>query len=399
MLSIQAAGRYTGRTMIMPTLLRLSPGDRVLVLAPHPDDETLPAGGLLQRAVSVGAAVRVVFITDGDNNPWAQRAVERRWRIGRRDRARWGCRRREEALAALQCLGVPESAAAFLAFPDQGLTDLLLSGDPALVHRLAEEIRRFGPTLLLAPSIDDLHPDHNALAVVSRLALSRVALPAGRCRVLHYVVHRGRGRHDTAAVRIALDAAEVRAKRRAILCHASQLVLRRRFMLGFACSAEGFARPAAPPGLDPRHPIRGARLERGTLVLELVAPRAGLVPSALLVAIEGGMGRSVRLSMRRRVGAIEVHAAAGGATVGLARIERAGARATLTLPLNGHSDGVARGSVFVKLEWPAGRRLGLFDHAGWRVVPVAEREPILRVAAASQGAGERELMAAAALHP
>src|SRR5882672_10858445 len=70
--------------------------DRLMVLAPHPDDETLGAGGLLQRAAARGVATRVVFATDGDDNPWPQRVVERRLWIGADARARWGARRRGE---------------------------------------------------------------------------------------------------------------------------------------------------------------------------------------------------------------------------------------------------------------------------------------------------------------
>jgi LmbE family N-acetylglucosaminyl deacetylase len=55
----------------------LSPTDRLLVVAPHPDDETLGAGGLLQRAAARGAAVRLCYATSGENNPWAQAAFER----------------------------------------------------------------------------------------------------------------------------------------------------------------------------------------------------------------------------------------------------------------------------------------------------------------------------------
>ena len=80
--------------------------DRLLVFAPHPDDETLATGELIQVARAAGAAVRVVFATDGDNNPWPQRWCERRWHIGPAERERWGRRRRGEAEAALARLGV-----------------------------------------------------------------------------------------------------------------------------------------------------------------------------------------------------------------------------------------------------------------------------------------------------
>ena len=76
-----------GRTSVprhhAPGLLRPDPADRLLVLAPHPDDESLAIGGLLRLARAVGASVRVIYLTSGENNPWAQRACERRWRVRR----------------------------------------------------------------------------------------------------------------------------------------------------------------------------------------------------------------------------------------------------------------------------------------------------------------------------
>src|SRR3989344_9322527 len=42
--------------------------DRVLIVAPHQDDEVLGAGGYIQRSVSVGAKVKVIFATDGNKH-------------------------------------------------------------------------------------------------------------------------------------------------------------------------------------------------------------------------------------------------------------------------------------------------------------------------------------------
>ena len=42
------------------------PGDRILIFAPHEDDETIGCGGYIQRAVAVGAHVSLVMITNGD---------------------------------------------------------------------------------------------------------------------------------------------------------------------------------------------------------------------------------------------------------------------------------------------------------------------------------------------
>ena len=113
---------------------------RLLVIAPHPDDETLAAGGLLQRSIAAGGTVRVVLVTDGKNNPWPQRMIERKWRLGPKARTRWAARRRAETLEALDCLGVPASSTVFLQFPDQGLTSLLLAGGGRLVSALVAEL-------------------------------------------------------------------------------------------------------------------------------------------------------------------------------------------------------------------------------------------------------------------
>src|SRR5262249_47275212 len=154
-------------------------------------------------------------------NPWAQRATERRWRIGERDRERWGARRRLEALAALACLGVGERHVEFLGFPDQGVTRLLLAGHDDLADVLADEIRRFGPTQLLAPAFEDLHPDHSALSVMVRLALQRLGSGVRRPLERQFIVHDRGPEGRVAETVLALTPAEIQRKRAAILCHAS----------------------------------------------------------------------------------------------------------------------------------------------------------------------------------
>ena len=64
--------------MIAPILTSES---RLMLIAPHPDDEALACSIILQRAVRANAAIRVVYVTDGDDNPWPQRVLERKWRL------------------------------------------------------------------------------------------------------------------------------------------------------------------------------------------------------------------------------------------------------------------------------------------------------------------------------
>src|SRR5437016_2322622 len=100
----------------------LAVSDRLLLFAPHPDDESLAAAGLLQRAASLGAHARLVFATNGDNNIWAQRYIERRWRIDQADRFRWGALRQQEAGAAIKAMQLGKQVSVrFLNLPDQAI--------------------------------------------------------------------------------------------------------------------------------------------------------------------------------------------------------------------------------------------------------------------------------------
>ena len=208
--------------------------DRLLVFAPHPDDETIATGELIQLAIAAGAAVRVVFATDGDNNPWPQRWVERRWRIDAAARARWGARRRAEAQAALARLGVPADAARFLGWPDLGLTGLL-ERDDAAIEMIAAEASAFAPTHVAAPSLHDRHPDHGALRVIVELALRKARVS---CECLGFVVH-GRA-SDAGEWRLPRDAERHRRKIEALMAHTSQMQLSRERLLRWADQSETF---------------------------------------------------------------------------------------------------------------------------------------------------------------
>src|SRR5215467_1103123 len=132
--------------MICPTFESHS---RLMVFAPHPDDEVLGCGILLQRARTAGVATRVVYVTDGENNPWPQRFLERKWRLDEQDRKRWGQLRRSECLSSLRVLGHdPPSTACFLAMPDQGLTSLLIKDCSRALAALTRSIMGWAPTHL-----------------------------------------------------------------------------------------------------------------------------------------------------------------------------------------------------------------------------------------------------------
>jgi LmbE family N-acetylglucosaminyl deacetylase len=215
--------------------------DRLLVFAPHPDDESLACGGLIRRARNAGADVRVVIATNGDTNPWPQRLTERRWRLDRIAVDRWAALRTSEAHAALQALGVDAVHAHFLQWADQGLTTRLVQDGESSVTQLAQLIRGHRPTLVAMPSVHDSHPDHSALAILLKAALRVESSPA---RLLSYWLH-GRGsRGADAPMCVTLTDDELATKRSAALCHASQTHFGKSRLLNFVNASERFLHPS-----------------------------------------------------------------------------------------------------------------------------------------------------------
>lgn len=231
---------------------------RTMVIAPHPDDDVIGAGGLIQRVLSRGGEIRIAFITDGENNPWPQRYIERRWFLGGVDQARWGSLRRREAHCSLAKLGVGESSAIFLSFPDQGIARLTRRGDLRLQEALRRLIADFQPTLIVSPSAFDLHSDHRAISWYVH-----GAAPDGP--VTTYVVH-GNAPANRIALHLELSDVELRRKREAIESHASQMALSRDRFLSFVRTSESFLAPefdvvrvesaARERWIDVRHAMR-----------------------------------------------------------------------------------------------------------------------------------------------
>jgi LmbE family N-acetylglucosaminyl deacetylase/glycosyltransferase involved in cell wall biosynthesis len=125
----------------------------VLVLAPHPDDEVLGCGGLLLQLLDAGAAVRVLFLTDGSG---AGEETE--------DPAGYAALRRREAAAVAELLGLAGSD--HLAVPDGALGEHLEAAAAAVRRALLSQ----RPDLLLVPSPLEASRDHRAaFAALHRL--------------------------------------------------------------------------------------------------------------------------------------------------------------------------------------------------------------------------------------
>ena len=344
-------------------------GSRVLILAPHPDDESLATGGLLQQVAAAGAESRVIFLTNGENNPWPQRVIEWRWQIKATDRERWGTRRRLEALAALSELGVSERATAFWGFPDQGLTHLLLAADDELPQRLVRELVDWQPTVLVTPSPLDLHPDHSASAVFVRLAMARLGMGCSGPQHVEYRVH-GRGPNcTTPCFTLALSREQQERKRRAILCHVSQLKLQPSFPK-LARAMEEFVSPEEIRDLR-HHPVKQASVAGGEMELDLtLSPCPGAFGRATLCLVShlkgyARAGLSLTLPWLGKNAVIDIWDVVQGRVVAQARFWGEHRRAKLRIPL---SVLASTDFVFTKVE----HRFGFFDEAGWCELPISK---------------------------
>lgn len=232
--------------------LLLSAQTRLLVVAPHPDDETLATGVLIQQVLAAGGAVHVLLLTDGDNNPWPQRWLERRWRISRDDRARWAQLRRGELRAAMTALGLQANALTAFGWPDQGLTARLQDAPAESLAALRAVLDAFAPNLLAMPSLGDRHPDHSAAHVLMRLA---VAGTSHAPSMLLYMVHGAT--NGAADLVLPADGVWQQRKHAALRFHRSQLALSGKRMQRMAARAERYwFQPAMARAELPWHPQR-----------------------------------------------------------------------------------------------------------------------------------------------
>lgn len=121
----------------------LSPHDRVLVVAPHADDETLGAGGTIARLVAMGAEVHVAVMT-GHGGEWNPLGNSEDWDVVR-----------GECASAMGVLGVKHLH--FRELPAAMLAAHPIWETNEVVRALIADV---APTVLLVPFPFDLHKDH-----------------------------------------------------------------------------------------------------------------------------------------------------------------------------------------------------------------------------------------------
>jgi LmbE family N-acetylglucosaminyl deacetylase len=196
---------------------------RLMIFAPHPDDETLAAGGLIQRVLSRGGTVRVVFVTNGDGYVDGVEHEVKGAPASTSDFIHYGQRRHDEGVGAVRRLGLHIRDAVFLGFPDGGIDELWTghwssqrpytspytrSDHPPYRESLSRTVgyagadleaeitgvlRRFRPNWVVLPDPRDRHPDHSTTGVFVLDALRTLRragdAQAARVKVFTFLVH------------------------------------------------------------------------------------------------------------------------------------------------------------------------------------------------------------------
>jgi N-acetyl-1-D-myo-inositol-2-amino-2-deoxy-alpha-D-glucopyranoside deacetylase len=200
-------------------------GTRALVFSPHPDDETIAAGGFMQQVIQRDGKVRLVFMTNGDGYVQGVQLATRRTAISSEDFVRYGVTRHDEALRAACDLGLTPADVLYLGYPDDGINKLwtshwsrqsaYTSPHTLFSHahyrtsfrhdarydgfdlgtEIERVIRTFKPDWIVLPDPRDQHPDHAATGVFVLDALRRLGqrgdLDLEDMHVYTYLVHYG----------------------------------------------------------------------------------------------------------------------------------------------------------------------------------------------------------------
>ena len=285
--------------------LAVSKDTRLLIVSPHPDDEVLAAGGLMQQLRAANGSLRVVYLTDGEGYKEGVQVEDHVAAPTPSNYRAYGRQRTREAHRALNVLGFGPESLTFLGFPNGGLNRLMTTywserrtpfrspysrrdrpnksevvvadtefrGED-LSQELAQIIGDFAPTIVLVPRKEDQHVDHCAawFFLADALAAVRQAHPDYPVDVLNYIVHYYSWPFEKEGptldppphlksgpsgwLTLPLTPSEERAKRQALRRYQTQMHVMSWFLDGFAKSNEVFSRPAS---LDVTLPVRRVR--------------------------------------------------------------------------------------------------------------------------------------------
>ena len=194
--------------------------NRIMVIAPHPDDESLGCGGLINLLARAGRKFHIVFVTEGG----ASHPNSTTW-----PRHRLTAQREKEATNALAKLGIAEHPRSFLKLLDAAMPEPSSPAGEQAIIALAHIISEFQPDLVLLPWRRDVSGDHRATWKLSQDALAAAKQTPATFEYTIWLEEYGDPEdypREGEVMRMAFDITEAQdAKLVAILAHVSQTTL------------------------------------------------------------------------------------------------------------------------------------------------------------------------------
>jgi len=205
----------------IPELPAIGKEARILIFAPHPDDEVIGTAGLIQKARRAGARVRVVYLTNGDHDEIAFKIDAGRFALTPREYLAMGERRRRESAAAAEFLGLEKGDLIFLGYPDFGTMHIweqhwgpapAFSNDltrasavpypdnfsyrapykgESIVADLLRILKEYRPTAIFVTMPADFNADHQAAWCFLSLAVLEAGFQTRPPDVFLFLVHLG----------------------------------------------------------------------------------------------------------------------------------------------------------------------------------------------------------------
>jgi len=190
--------------------------DRILIVAPHPDDEILSSAGVIQRALSVGAKVKVLYLTLGDHNITAFWLYEKHPILSSIQYREMGDLRRDEAIEGTSSLGLNKDDLIFLGYPDYETLNIWENywnpntsafdhitrtssvpyenayrykakyNSTEVLKDFKTILKQFDPTIVIYPTHLDINPDHQSASLFSKVAILETGIHPIE---LQYLVH------------------------------------------------------------------------------------------------------------------------------------------------------------------------------------------------------------------
>ncbi len=199
--------------------IEIKENEKVIIFAPHPDDEILGCAGLISSILEKNGNVWIVYLTNGDHNQLVFKLYKKKPILNPSDYIKLGEIRRKESIKANEILGVDKKNLIFLGYPDFGTLKIWNEfwhtkkpyksfltrassvpykenysfGKPymgeSIVSDIENIIKKINPTKIFVTSSFDLNVDHRALFNFVNLAIlniSELNQPQIYCYLIHF---------------------------------------------------------------------------------------------------------------------------------------------------------------------------------------------------------------------